>query len=52
MVRKEIICFKESKELSDDNGLHCFRDESRDCHETIIKWISFVTFFGRREDVG
>ena len=27
VIRKELVCFKESKELFSDAGLHCFRDK-------------------------
>ena len=27
VIREKIVCFKESKKLFSDDGLHCFRDE-------------------------
>ena len=27
VIREKIVCFKDSKKLFRDDGLHCFRDE-------------------------
>ena len=36
MVRKKVVCFKESKQLCDDNGLDSLRDERSDCNRAIV----------------
>ena len=51
MVRKKVVCFKEGKQLFGDNGLHSLRDERSDCNRAIVLRVTFVTFFGDRENV-
>ena len=36
MVREKVVCFKESKKLFGDNGLHSLRDERSDCNRAIV----------------
>ena len=36
MVRKEVVCFKEGKQLFGDNGLHSLIDERSDFSRVIV----------------
>ena len=51
VIREKIVCFKESKKLLSDDGLHSFRDKLSDCIGTIVEWIRLVAFFWDRKDV-
>ena len=36
MIRKKVVCIKESKQLFGDNGLHSLRDKRSDWNRVIV----------------
>ena len=46
MIKKEVVSFKESKQLFGDNGLHSLRDERSKCNRAVVLKGQIFPFLG------